>query len=213
MPINLVDHRQEPVGPLALAPVDLVNPDRMHSRQLSMGQAPFHKPLHRMPDRFPTGLESSGRVPPRQPPRPAGQKPHHRRGHRPLALTPGYVLDAQPVLRTFHAPGRVEEVDDNAPQRHEQPASLGQLVIARTRLQAPGALAPDPRVRRKLHRDPQRTARAQQPDALVNESHKMLNSIQDRLNLQLSGWPFVLYHTRFKPESVKNGQPLLSFSQ
>src|SRR3990172_8945018 len=58
-----------------------------------------------------------------------------------------------------------------------------------------------------LDLDSQRTARATQPDALVNESHKTLNLVQHRLNFQLSGWCFV-FHTRFNPESVKQSQPL-----
>jgi len=52
-----------------------------------------------------------------------------------------------------------------------------------------------------LHLDSQRPARAPQLDALVNESNKMLNPVQERLNFQLSGWWF--FHTRFNSESVK----------
>ena len=52
-----------------------------------------------------------------------------------------------------------------------------------------------------LHLAPQRTARAPQADAVVNESHKMLYLVQKGLNLELSGWLF--FHTRFNPESVK----------
>jgi hypothetical protein len=61
-----------------------------------------------------------------------------------------------------------------------------------------------------LHLDPQRTARAAQADAVVNESHKMLYPVQERLNLQLSGW-LLVFHTRFKPESVNNDQPLFLY--
>ena len=43
---------------------------------------------------------------------------------------------------------------------------------------------------------------------MVNESHKMLCPVQERLNFQLRGWLFV-FHTRFKPGSANNDQPLL----
>ena len=60
MPINLIDHRQETVGPFALAPVDLVNADRSNPLQLPMSQPPLDEPFHRVVNRLPTGLERSG---------------------------------------------------------------------------------------------------------------------------------------------------------
>jgi hypothetical protein len=68
-------------------------------------------------------------------------------------------------------------------------------------------------MRLKLHLHSQGTAGTEQLDTLVNESHKMLNSVQERPNFHLSGWSFFVFHTRFNPESVNKGQPLLSVSK
>jgi len=60
-----------------------------------------------------------------------------------------------------------------------------------------------------LHLDPWRHA-VHQPNAVVNESSKMLNPIQNRSNLQLSGW-FGIFHTRFSTEAANNSQPLFLY--
>jgi hypothetical protein len=87
-------------------------------------------------------------------------------------------------------------MDDDSPERHEQPATFRQLVVARARLQTGGAFAANPSVRLNLNFDAERTARTAHSDPLVNKSHEMLNPIQNGLNFQLSGWCFV-FHTRF----------------
>src|SRR5664280_1747935 len=74
MLIDLIDHRQKPVGSFALTPVNLVNANGMDGLQLAMGQTPPHEPFHRMINGLPTGLERSGRFPPRHPTRPNGPK-------------------------------------------------------------------------------------------------------------------------------------------
>jgi hypothetical protein len=61
-----------------------------------------------------------------------------------------------------------------------------------------GALAPTLLVGLDGHLQPKRTARTAQLDALVNEADKVLNPIQDGLNLHLRGWLWVRFlHTRF----------------
>src|SRR2546426_11419610 len=134
MTVNLVDHRQEIVRPLALAPVNLVHAERANVFQLAMRQAPLNKPLHRAIDAFPTGSKGPRRLSPRQPPRPTGQKAHHGEGDRPLAIAPGNLLDHHTLHRTLHSPRRVEEIGLDAPERHEQPAALG---LCRSATRAP----------------------------------------------------------------------------
>src|SRR5690348_6570700 len=208
MLVDLINHGQKLVGPFALAPVDLVHAQGIDPRQLTMSQSPLHEPFHRTVNRLPTGLEGPGRFSPRQSPPPASQKSHHRRGHRPLSLAPGNMLDPHTVLRAFHPPRPVEVVGHDSPHRHKEPAPLFQLVIARTRLLTGGTFASNSPVWLDLHLHAQRTPGAPQADALVNKSRKMLYPVQERLNFQLSGWLFV-FHTRFKPESVNDSQPLL----
>ena len=178
-----------------------------------MRQTPFHEPLDRTVNGLPTGLKHQGGFPPGQPPRPAGQKDHHRGRHRSFTLAPGNMLNAHAVNGAFHPPRRVEKQHPNPPQRRERPVPLRQQVIARTNLQALSTFAPNPLVRFNPHLDPLRTPRAPQTNAAVNESNKALNSVQKRLNFQLSGWLVVFYHTRFYPESVNNGQPLFVSSR
>ena len=116
-------------------------------------------------------------------------------------MTPRNVLDPDPVRGTCHAPWPVKKVDDDPPQRHKEPAPLGQLVIARTSLLAGGTFAAHAQVGLNPHFDPLRTTRASQADAVVNKADKMLYLVQEGLNLQLSGGLF--FHTRFNTESVK----------
>jgi hypothetical protein len=86
MTVNLIDHRQETIGALAPAPMNLVHPDRMDVFQLPVGQAPLPQPFHRAIDTFPTGAQGPGAFPPREPTNPAAQKAPHRDGHRSFAL-------------------------------------------------------------------------------------------------------------------------------
>ena len=47
MTVDLIDHGQIVVCPLAFAPVNLVHPNGLHPFELPMRQAPVHEPLHR----------------------------------------------------------------------------------------------------------------------------------------------------------------------
>src|ERR1035437_4418929 len=185
--IDLVDHGQEVVGAFAMSPVNLVHADRFDPAQLAMGQAPLHKPLHRPIHRFPTGLKDLRRFPPAQPSRPAGEKSHHGHSHRPLAVTPGNMLNHDSVLLALHPSWRVTEADRYPPQRYKIPVALRQPVIARSRKPALRAACPHPTVRRQGDLD-QRCISAQcaHPHVLVDESGKPLHSVQDGLNLDLN---------------------------
>ncbi len=124
MAVNLVNHRQEIIRPLALAPMNLIHADGLDAFELAVRQAPLHKPLHRAIDAFPTGAKGPRRLPPGQPPRPAGKKTHHGEGDRPLAIAPRHVLDHHAVLRAVDPPGGVEKPRHDAPQRHKEPGSV-----------------------------------------------------------------------------------------
>ena len=193
MAVNLVDHRQEIVRPLALAPVNLVDADGAHVFQLPLRQAPLNKPLHRAIDAFPTGPKGPSRLSPRQPPRPTGQKAHHAEGDWSLAIAPGNMLDHHPMHRTVHSPWRVEEIGLDAPQRHEQPLALRQSVIAGGRFATFRAVAPAVAVRLKAHVYLQASlGRISKADLLIDKAREMLNPVQNRLNFQLHGWSFGL---------------------
>src|SRR5271155_2267631 len=196
MTVNLVNDGQKSIRPLALAPVDFINPDGPDPLQDPVRQAPLHKPLDRAINAFPTGAKGPRRLPPRQSPRPAGQKTHHGDGDRSFAIAPGNVLDNHPMLRAVDPPGGIEKPRHDPPQRNKQPGALLQVIITGGRLETEGTFAPHPAVRRHRNLDLPRAAVAvaAEPDILINESRKMLNGVQEGLNLQLNSWsPFRLF--------------------
>jgi hypothetical protein len=166
-----------------------------------MLQTPADKPFHRPIDRLPTGLKYLRRLSPGKPPAPQGQKPHHRRGHRPLAMTPGNMLHHYPMRRALHPPRRIPKPRHNPPHRHEQPPPLGQVVITWGRPPALRACAPPTLVR--LHGDLKAkfTSGAAQPNVAVNEPNEMLNPVQKCLNFQLHCWPLVSFLRRSQHRS------------
>jgi hypothetical protein len=133
MRIDLVDDRQEIVGPQAVAPVNLVDANGLDLPQFAVGQAPLHKPFDRAIHRFPTGLKYQRCLSPAQPAAPPGQESHHGASHRALAVTPGDMLDYGPVLPALDSPWCVEEIGGDSPQGHKQPAPPGQLFSSRLR--------------------------------------------------------------------------------
>ena len=147
MTVDLVNDRQEVISPLAFAPMNLVHPNGLDAFELAVRQAPLHKPLHRAIDAFPTGVEGPRRLPPRQPPRPAGQKAHHGDGDRSFAIAPGNMLDDHPMLRAVNPPGGIEKPRHNPPQRQKEKPALRQPVITRSGLETAGTLGRDGRVR------------------------------------------------------------------
>ena len=166
------------------SPMDLVHPERLHSLQFAMGQAPFHKPFHRPVHRFPTYLQHLRRFPPAQSSRPARQESHHGAGHRTLPVTPRNVFDNDSMLGAFHSPWRIVKPGGDSPQRHKAPAPLWQAIIAGCRFLALRAAPADPTVRLKPDLNPVRfPLPAIQAHLLVNETHKTLYSIQNGLNL------------------------------
>src|SRR5437867_7962265 len=207
LPVALVDDGQKALRPFALAPMNLVDANRLHSLEFAFRQAPLHQPFHRPVNRFPTGPENSRRFPPGQAPRPSPQKFHHRHRHRPLAIAPGHIFHHHPVLLTLDPSESVDQPHRDLPQRHTGPNPRFQHVIPRAGLQALGTSATNPLMGLQPHFNPRRY-QAAQANAAVNESNKMLNQIENPLHLQLSGW-FAIFHTRFTTEPANNSQPLL----
>src|SRR5271169_6473735 len=184
MTVDLIDHGEKLVRPLALSPMDFVNPYRPHLLQLTLRQSPLDKPFHRAIHRFPTGLKYLGRLPPAQPPCPARQEPHHGSRDWTLAFTPRYLFHHHPMLCAFHPPGRVAELGGNSPQRHKQPAPLRQSVVAGRRLLTLRAPPAHASMRLQADFDRARLSLATlQSNLLVNKPGKVLYSVQNRLNL------------------------------
>src|SRR5450631_2885438 len=182
--VDLVDHSQEVVCLQTASPMNFVHADGFDTAQLAVRQTPLDKPPHRPIHRLPTGLERSRRFPPTQPSRPARQESHHGARHRALAVAPRNVLDYDPMLGTLHAPWRVAKVGGDSPQRHEEPASPGQAVIARRRFLTTRAAPAYTRMRLYGDLDRLRSLRAaKHSDPLVYEPDETLHLIQDGLNL------------------------------
>jgi hypothetical protein len=94
------------------------------------------------------------------------------------------MLDYDPMLGTLHSPWRVTKVGGDSPQRHEEPAPLGQAVIARRRFLTTRTAPAYTGVRLYGNLDRLRSLRADKhSDPLVYEPHETLHLIQDGLNL------------------------------
>ena len=99
------------------------------------------------------------------------------------------MLHHNSVLATIDPPRCIPEVGRNAPQRHKQPAPFRQAVITRRWLSTLPTAPSDPAM--CLHSDLDRLRpplAANQTHLPVDEAHKMLHAIQNRLNLQLNSW-------------------------
>jgi hypothetical protein len=189
MTVNLVDHRQETIGALAPAPMNLVHADRMDVFQLPVGQAPSHKPFHRAIDTFPTGAKNLCGLAPRQSPRPAGKEANHGDRHRPFAGTPGNMLDPHPMFRAVDPPRGVNEMRHQTPQRHKEPSTLRQVVVTRCRLATMGTPGRATRVRHEGYLQAGLAMQLiQEPNIMENKARKMLNGVQNSLNFQLHRW-------------------------
>src|SRR5450432_3146378 len=104
--------------------------------------------------------------------------------NRSLAVAPRNVLDYDPMLGTLHSPWRVAKVGGDSPQRHEEPASLGQAVIARRRFLTTRTAPAYASMR--LYSDHDRRCfplQTMHAHLLVYESDESLHLIQDGLNL------------------------------
>jgi len=186
--VDLIDDGEEIVRPQPLAPVNLVDPDGMHGLQDAVSQTPLDKPIHRAVDRFPTDAKSPGRFAPRQALGPLSQEVHQRNTGLTFALTPGEVLDPDPVLGTVDPARRIAQVCRDAPQGHEAPGAFGQPVVARSRLLAQGTPTLDRSVGLQIDVDAQRGTSSAEPDLPIDKAGETLNPVEDGLNVQLNSW-------------------------
>lgn len=195
MPVDLINHGEKVGALLAPAPMDLVHANRFDPVEFAVRQPPFHEPLDRPINRFPTGAEDARGFAPRQAPGPAGQEAH-RGGRDPLlARIPRQMFDHDAMHLARHPPRRVNILGREAPQRHEHPTAFLQPVIARAERMAVTAARPAARAGLYLHLDFRCAPRGgDQAHAAVNETHEGLHQVQERLHCQLRGW-CGLFHT------------------
>jgi hypothetical protein len=94
------------------------------------------------------------------------------------------------MFRAVDPPGRVEKPRHDAPQRHKEPGALLQPVVARSGLEAAGTFGGDGWVRLDGDFDATGLAipMAVEADVVENEPGKMLNRVQNGLNVQLNSW-------------------------
>jgi hypothetical protein len=120
----------------------------------------------------------------------AGEETHHGDGDRTLAVAPRNVLHHHSMFRAVDPPGRVEKPRHDAPQRHKEPGALLQPVVARSGLEAAGTFGGDGWVRLDGDFDATGLAipMAVEADVVENEPGKMLNRVQNGLNVQLNSW-------------------------
>jgi len=211
--VDLVDDGQEVVRAHPVAPVDLVKAEGFDPFEDAMGQAPLDEPVHRTVHGFPTGMKRPGGFAPRHASSPAGQEHHHRDRDWALALAPGDVLDGNAVLGAFDSTRGVVESRRDVPQGREEPGPCGQAIIPRRAFQADGALAVDGGMGFQMDVNLQGATVLPEPDLPVNETDKVLNPIQNGLNLELNSWsPGWLFFTNRCETTSDHRRPAISFT-
>jgi hypothetical protein len=106
-----------------------------------MGSAPRNRHFDRAVHRVPARVKRLRHLSPTELFRPPGQKPRVRRRHRPFALGPRNPLHLDPARRTLHAPHRIHEVHQDAPEGDELEPTRTQPII-------PGSFGTAPRADR-----------------------------------------------------------------
>ncbi len=101
MTVDLVNQRQIAMSPL---PGDLINTNRLNTRQVLMLTSPDHRTLHRAEHMIPGGAKCLGHFLPAQPLCPAGQEPGIRI-RRPANSTTLCLLMVAYLLGCFDLPG------------------------------------------------------------------------------------------------------------
>ncbi len=113
--VDLVDHRQEIIRPLALAPMISSTPIDSMPLELAAGQAPLDKPRHRAINAFPTGAKNPGPSPAKTAAAPSGKGSTSWRGSPAACPHPGHLLDHHAVFRAVDPPGRHSETTSRCP--------------------------------------------------------------------------------------------------
>ncbi len=200
------------IGAGQLAFLGFIDADGFDPLELSVLEAPIHKPLHGSIHRLPTRCERPGCLSPRQTSRPGCQKAHHRHRHGSLANAPGHLLNNDSILRTVHSAHRIEQYGRDSPQRHEIPGTRRQLVIARAGFEAAATLSLPSLMRLNCDFDP--TGVVAQPTwpqavVLVDETGQRLYSVQKGFNFEANSWSPGSF---FQPVRSLTGRPKAGYS-
>lgn len=113
---DLVDDGE--VG-VATAPLDLIDADRLDTRQIPVGHCQQHCWFYRAIHDRSARVEGDGTIHPRQPLRPAGEEPTVACRHLPLAGPPRHTRDCQAATRASDPPHRVHEEHHHVPKPDE----------------------------------------------------------------------------------------------
>ena len=144
MSVNLVNHGQEIIRPLAL-PQWISSTPIAGTPAVAGAPGPSAQTIPPSDRRLPNWCGRPAPSPARSAAVPSGKENTSWPGHRSLAIAPRHVLHHHPMLRAFDPPGGVAKPGHNSPQRHKPPTPFRQAVIARRRPLALGALPRIPR--------------------------------------------------------------------
>ena len=130
----------------------------------------------RVADLVPGGVERLGRFLPRKPARPTGQKQHVGVGQLMLAVAPGNFLDDHGLAAAAIDPAhRIQQENQIPPERDEFEAPLGQLIVTRRRLMAPGT--DRRRTLARTHGELDAFVIGTEAGMLVNEAPEMMTAV------------------------------------
>jgi hypothetical protein len=125
---------------VAFGVLDFVDADGIDGTEGAVLQSIGDDILNGIEDLVPGSAEGLGGFFPGKPARPTGQKQHVGMGQLMFAIAPGDLLDDHGLAAgASDAPHRVEEEDQEAPERDEFEPPLGELIVTGGRLMATGA--------------------------------------------------------------------------
>ena len=126
--VDLINNRQVLVSSL---PQYFIDSNRTDIRQIAVGEAPLHGPLHGVEDFAPGRLKDSGHFLPREPFRPRSQKLHVGVRQRMFSLGPRHGFHFHPAPLAVDTAQSINEKHRNAPEWNELELSRFQGVIPR----------------------------------------------------------------------------------
>jgi hypothetical protein len=127
MEVDLIDQGQVLV---AFGVLDFIDADGIDRTERAVPQSIGDDILDGIEDLVPGSAEGLGGFFPGQPARPTGQKQHVGMGQLVFAIAPGNLLDEHGLAAGARdAPHRVEEEDQEAPERDGFVAPVGELIV------------------------------------------------------------------------------------
>ena len=127
MEVDLIDQGQVLV---AFGVLDFIDADGIDRTERAVQQSIGDDILDGIEDLVPGSAEGLGGFFPGQPARPTGQKQHVGMGQLVFAIAPGNLLDEHGLAAGARdAPHRVEEEDQEAPERDGFVAPVGELIV------------------------------------------------------------------------------------